>query len=58
MYLKHMSHFMNYRNLKEAKKLDGCNLMPNKNKNPFIFNLMFEIKLSFQDLVDTCVGWE
>ena len=37
---------MNYHNLKEAKK------------NPYIFNLMFKNKLSFRDLVDTCVGWE
>ena len=56
-YLK-KSHYMNYHTLKEAKKLVGCNFMPSKNKNPFIFNLMFKHKLSFRDLVDTCVGWE
>ena len=50
---------MNYdTRMKEAKKLVACNFMPSKNKNPFIFNLMNKIKLSFQDLVDTCVGWE
>ena len=53
-----MSLYMNYHNLKEAKKLVASNFMPSKNENSFIFNLIFKIKLRFKDLVDTCVGWE